>query len=72
VFRYNEELFDTPSWIAVMLGQGIVPAESDPLVTAMPEAQVIRAMGELKQSYEAAASRLPLASEFIARRVSGP
>jgi hypothetical protein len=38
----------------------------------MPEAQVIRAMGELKQSYEAAASRLPLASEFIARRVSGP
>jgi tryptophan halogenase len=70
VFRYNEELFDIPSWVAVMLGQDIVPAEPDPLAIAMPEGEVLRAMAELRRSYEGAAERLPLASEFIAERVA--
>jgi tryptophan halogenase len=70
VFRYNDELFDVPSWVAVMLGQGIIPAEPDPLATALPETEVLRAMAELRRSYEAAADRLPLASEFIKRRIA--
>jgi tryptophan halogenase len=70
VFRYNEELFDVPSWIAVMLGQGIIPAEPDPLASAMRDAEVLRAMAELRRSYEAAAECLPLASEFIERRIA--
>ena len=70
VFRYNEELFDVPSWIAVMLGQGIIPAELDPLASAMPGAEVLRAMADLRRAYVAAAERLPLASEFIERRVA--
>jgi tryptophan halogenase len=70
VFRYNDELFDVPSWVAVMLGQGIIPAEPDPLATALPETEVLRAMAELRRSYEAAADRLPLASEFIERRIA--
>ena len=65
VFRYNEELFDIPSWVAVMLGQGIMPEGHDPLADAMPERDVLRAMTELRQGYEQAARRLPLASEFI-------
>jgi tryptophan 7-halogenase len=70
VFRYNEELFDVPSWVAVMLGQDIIPGGHDPLVNAMPEAEVLRAMAELRRSYEATAERLPLASEVIAQRVA--
>ena len=70
VFRYNEELFDVPSWIAVMLGQEIIPSEADPLASAMPEADVLRAMSELRRAYETAAERLPLASEFIERRIA--
>jgi len=70
VFRYNEELFDVPSWIAVILGQGIDPASYDPLVDGMPDADVRRAMAELRNSYLQAAQRLPLASEFIDRRVA--
>jgi tryptophan halogenase len=65
VFRYNEELFDVPSWVAVMLGQDIIPAAPDPLATSMPDAEVLRAMGELRRAYETTAERLPLASEFI-------
>jgi tryptophan halogenase len=69
VFRYNEELFDVPSWIAVMLGQGIVPQGYDPLVDAMPDAEVLRAMAELGRAYEQTAERLPLASDYIDRRL---
>jgi len=70
VFRYNDELFDVPSWVAVMLGQDVIPAAPDPLATAMPESEVLRAMAELRRAYENAAERLPLASEFIDRRIA--
>jgi tryptophan halogenase len=69
MFRYNEELFDVPSWIAVMLGQGVIPKSYDPLVDAMPERDVLQAMAELAQGYEERAQRLPLASDYIERRV---
>ncbi len=70
VFRYNDELFDTPSWVAVMLGQGIIPDEHDPLVDGMPDAQVLRALAELRAGYQRTAMKLPLASDFISRKVS--
>jgi tryptophan halogenase len=70
VFRYNEELFDTPSWIAVMLGQDVLPKANDPLADAMPDADVLRAMNELRATYERRALGLPLASEFIDRRLA--
>jgi tryptophan halogenase len=67
VFRYNEELFDVPSWVAVMLGQGIIPHGSDPLAAALPQAEVLRAMAMLRRDYEAAAERLELSSDYIER-----
>jgi len=70
VFRYNEELFDIPSWVAVLLGQGVTPARYDPLVDALPDRDVIHAIQELGGSYEQAARRLPLASEFIDRKLA--
>jgi len=70
VFRYNEELFEVPSWVAVMLGQGIIPSEPDPLTSAMPNDQVLRAMAELRRGYESTAERMPLASDYIADRIA--
>ena len=70
VFRYNDELFDIPSWAAVMLGQQIVPADCDPLASALPDAKVLQAMAELRRSYESAAANLPLASDYIVRRIA--
>jgi tryptophan halogenase len=70
VFRYNDELFDVPSWVAVMLGQGVIPAAPDPLVDSMPDADVLRAMAELRGAYEQTALKLPLASDYIERMVA--
>ena len=53
-----------------MLGQDIIPGQCDPLAAALPEAEVLRAMAELRHSYETTADALPLASEFIANRVA--
>jgi tryptophan halogenase len=69
VFRYDNELFDVPSWVAVMLGQDVIPAAADPLVDSMPEAEVLRAITELRSGYQQTASKLPLASDYIERMV---
>jgi tryptophan halogenase len=53
-----------------MLGQGIVPDRYDPLVDAMPDPDVLRAMEELRTTYEQAAARLPLVSDFIGRALA--
>jgi tryptophan halogenase len=70
VFRYNNELFDIPSWVAVMLGQDVMPNAADPLVDAMPDAEVLRVIAELKRGYEQTALKLPLASDYIKRMIT--
>lgn len=70
VFRYNNELFDVPSWVAVMLGQGIVPAAADPLADAMAEPEVLRAVADLRRGYQQTAVKLPLASDYIERMLA--
>jgi tryptophan halogenase len=70
VFRYNNELFDVPSWVAVMLGQGVIPRAIDPLVDAMPDAGALRAVAELRSGYEETALRLPLAGDYIRQRLA--
>jgi tryptophan halogenase len=70
VFRYDNELFDVPSWLAVMLGQGVIPSHVDPLTDAMPEAQVLRALAEQRSGYEQTALKLPLASDYIERMLA--
>ena len=70
VFRYNNELFDIPSWVAVMLGQDVIPTAADPLVDAMPDAEVLRAITELGAGYERTALKLPLASDYIERMIA--
>ena len=70
VFRYNEELFDVPSWVAVMLGQQVVPMEHDPLLDSLPDGDVVRAMLELRKGYHDTALRLPAASDYVRQRVA--
>ena len=70
VFRYDNELFDVPSWVAVMLGQDVYPTAVDPLVDAMPDADVLRAVSELRTGYEQTALKLPRASDYIERMIA--
>ena len=72
VFRYKDELFELPSWLAVMLGQGIMPEGYDPLVDSLSDRQVLAGMAELRNGYQSAASALPHHADFIARALAQP
>jgi tryptophan halogenase len=59
VFRVDGELFAENSWVQVMLGQGIVPAQHHPVADLMGDAELARFLGSLQASTEQAALRLP-------------
>jgi len=67
VFREGAELFGTSSWVAVLLGQGIVPEEPEPTAFAADEAMVADLLDRMRVSYRQTAERMPTHAEFIAK-----
>lgn len=65
VFRENAELFTLPSWVAVMLGQNLCPERYDPIVDTLDPEKVAAAMAQMRDSYRAAATRLPSQEAFL-------
>jgi tryptophan 7-halogenase len=66
VFREGMELFGTTSWVAVFLGQNIVPEDYEPAIDALDVEKVAAAMEDMHRSYAETAQRLPTHAEFIA------
>jgi len=67
VFREGFELFATTSWVAVMLGQHIVPEEYEPAADALDADKVAAALEEMRIGYLETAQAMPSQAEFIAR-----
>ena len=67
VFRYEEELFSKPSWVAVFLGQHIVPKRLDPIVATLPHADVHESLESMRMAMIQAAHAMPSHEQFIAR-----
>jgi tryptophan halogenase len=65
IFRYKDELFTENSWLAVMLGQGIVPRGYDPVTDSISARDMENALLSLRSATQAAASALPHHAEFI-------
>ncbi|MBX9898332.1 MAG: tryptophan 7-halogenase [Qipengyuania sp.] len=65
VFRENAELFTLPSWVAVMLGQNLWPERHDPIADTLDPDKVAGAMARMRESYRAAAARLPTQEAFL-------
>jgi len=71
-FREGYDLFGSPSWVAVMLGQGIVPDDYEPMVDALDEDKVAEALEEMRVAYRRAAEQLPPHADFIAATAAAP
>ncbi len=65
VVNYRDGMFLDASWIAVYLGQRVVPQNPDPLGMELEEGHVQSKLAALKRDLSAAAATLPPHSDFI-------
>jgi tryptophan halogenase len=66
LFREHHELFGTASWVAVLLGQGIVPKEHEPAADALEAKMIGDALEKMRLSYQRMAEHMPMHGDFIA------
>ena len=65
VFREGAELFNTTSWVAVLMGQNVPPASYDPIANSLDEGRVAQAMEQMRSGYARAAQALPTQEDFL-------
>ncbi len=67
VASYDRGLFLQPSWIAVYLGQRIIPDKWDDRVALLPEKDVKHHLAGLKQLMSQSANEMPSHADYIAQ-----
>ncbi len=67
LFREGRELFGTASWVAVLLGQSIVPTQTEPAVEAIDANTISEALDKMRLSYSGMAEHMPTHADFISR-----
>jgi tryptophan halogenase len=67
VGRDVDDLFRDSSWVQVMLGQGITPADYDPMADQIAPAQLAEFLANLKTITARAVASLPTHEEYLAR-----
>ena len=65
VYRYEDELFAKTSWVAVFLGQNILPQSVDPIVSTLPAEQVMRSLNSMEAAMKNAVMQMPSHQSFI-------
>jgi len=68
----ERELFANPSWIAVYLGQGIVPARAPALAAMRGGVPVAERMAQIRSAMDEAVAAMPSHSAFISRHCAAP
>jgi tryptophan 7-halogenase len=68
ISKYTQGLFLEPSWLAVYVGQGIVPHQWDQRADLPDANNLARAMDKLRGQIASAVQAMPDHAEFIARR----
>jgi tryptophan halogenase len=67
VFRMDDELFSADSWLAVLMGQNIVPRAWDPMADGLPRQRLRDRFGGMSQIIARTAEAMPAHDDFIAR-----
>ncbi|XOV77691.1 MAG: tryptophan halogenase family protein [Aestuariibacter sp.] len=67
LFREQNDLFLEPSWLQVMMGQGIQPQDYHPLANAMPENKLLDLMKNLIKVKNDPISKIASHDEFISQ-----
>lgn len=65
IFRYEDELFSKPSWIAVLIGQNVYPRSVDPIVGSLNEQEIARSLSSMKAAMTSAAANMQTHETFL-------
>lgn len=65
IFRYEDELFTRPSWVAVMVGQNLMPRTVDPIVDSLNEQEIARSLGSMQSAMMAASQKMETHESFL-------
>ena len=65
VVNYRDGMFLDASWIAVYLGQRVVPQHPDPLGMAISDAALFTQLAQIKDDTARAAATLPTQADFL-------
>jgi tryptophan 7-halogenase len=68
----QDELFRNPSWLAVYLGQGLIPRSYDRLADARASVDAAAHLRKLREMMQSAAQTFPAHEDYVARLVSAP
>ncbi len=66
-FKYDAELFDVTSWLAVAEGQGWGPQGFNPIASGLSEANLKGSLSNMRASYAKAAQAMPTHQAYIDR-----
>ena len=72
LFREGYDLFSNPSWVAVCLGQGIMPQSAEPAADALDEDKVAAALEQMRRGYLDTAQRMPTHGDFLRMTAPSP
>ncbi len=67
VVKYKDGFFLEPSWLAVYLGQNIVPETYDPVSDSVPDAALAQRLKAIRDSIAGVARAMPGHDDWIAR-----
>ena len=65
IFRFENEMFDYPSWFQVMNGQGLKPKGYNPFVDALSEQELVSAMNNISSVMRKSVDFMPSHQEYI-------
>lgn len=65
VFRYEDELFSKPSWVAVMLGQNIIPRTVDPIVGSLSTQDINHSLNSMQSAMQRATANMETHEAFL-------
>lgn len=66
-FKYDAELFDVTSWVAVAAGQGFGPASYNPLVAALSDENITQSLSNMRGVIDKAVTAMPPHIDFVNR-----
>ncbi len=65
IFREQEDLFTETSWLAVLVGQGLVAGGYHPMADLLSDEETLTRLGHMRRVVEEVAEQLPTQREFL-------